>query len=134
LRERLEDLGLLVESFLAMFVKKYNKEEMTVSEAAMKVLQGYSWPGNVRELRNVIERAVVLSRGVTIEPADFPDKVRVPPTGATPPMGDGQILTLEEMVRLYIRKVVEYTGGNKLQAARLLDIDPKTLRTKLHAD
>ncbi len=134
LRERLEDLTLLVEAFLATFVKKYNKEDMTVSEEGMKILHGYPWPGNVRELRNVIERAVVLSRGVTIEPADFPDKVRVPTGGTNPTMRDGQILTLEEMERLYIRKVLEYTGGNKLQAARLLDIDPKTLRTKLHAD
>ncbi|NLI77289.1 MAG: sigma-54-dependent Fis family transcriptional regulator [Candidatus Riflebacteria bacterium] len=134
LRDRLEDLSGLVEFFLGTFIQKYGKGKMAFSEDGLKVLHGYSWPGNVRELRNVIERAVVLSRSETIEPADFPDKIRVPTGSGAATQGDGQILTLEAMERLYIRKVLEYTGGNKLQAARLLDIDPKTLRTKLNAD
>ncbi len=134
LRDRLEDLAGIVDFFLGTFVQKYGKGKMTISAEGLKVLHGYSWPGNVRELRNVIERAVVLSRGDTIEPPDFPDKIRVPTGGGAATQGDGQILTLEAMERLYIRKVLEYTGGNKLQAARLLDIDPKTLRTKLNAD
>ena len=98
----------------------------------MSVMTTYSWPGNVRELRNVIERATVLSRTNVIEPDDFPDKIRKPSKLAG---GEGivedRIYTMAEMERIYAQKILEYAGGNKLKAARLLDIDPKTLRTKL---
>ncbi|OPY29887.1 MAG: acetoacetate metabolism regulatory protein AtoC [Methanocella sp. PtaU1.Bin125] len=98
----------------------------------MRVLSSYDWPGNVRELKNVIERSIVLSRGSVIEPEDFPEKLRQQQSPFSDTrMSDEQIMTLEEMERMYVRKVLEYTGGNKLQAARLLNIDPKTLRTKL---
>ncbi|MBR4329562.1 MAG: sigma-54-dependent Fis family transcriptional regulator [Candidatus Riflebacteria bacterium] len=132
LRERIEDIPEIVNSFLEEFKEKYNKPELTVSSNAMSVMTTYSWPGNVRELRNVIERATVLSRTNVIEPDDFPDKIRKPSKLAG---GEGivedRIYTMAEMERIYAQKILEYAGGNKLKAARLLDIDPKTLRTKL---
>ncbi len=131
LRDRVEDLGELVQHFLGTFIEKYRKESKQVTAAAMAVLSGYNWPGNVRELRNVLERAVVLSRGSEIQVGDFPAKLAGPPVNAPVPWGSNQIMTLREMERLYVLKVLEYTGGNKLQAARLLDIDPKTLRSKM---
>lgn len=131
LRDRMEDLADLVEHFLASFIRKYGKGDLTVSPVGMNALSQYDWPGNIRELRNVIERAVVLSRGKLIEPEDFPEKVRQQTETDPGPLGQNQIMTLADMERLYVRKVLEFTGGNKLQAARLLDIDPKTLRTKL---
>jgi DNA-binding NtrC family response regulator len=127
----MEDIPELVEHFLNEFAVKYNKTDLALSKSANQVLMNFSWPGNVRELRNVVERAVVLSRGQMIEPEDFPEKIRQPSPlpGATG--SEDQILTLQEMEQMYVKKVLEYTGGNKLKAARLLNIDPKTLRTKL---
>jgi len=131
LRERMEDLPALIDFFLQGFAKKYNKTDLALNETGAQVLQEYEWPGNIRELRNIVERAVVLSRGPRIGPEDFPEKLRKRENGPGEPLAEGQILTLAEMERMYVRKVLEFTGGNKLQAARLLDIDPKTLRTKL---
>ena len=132
LRDRMEDLRPLVEFFMESFKKRYNKPNLTLNEGAHQSLEGYSWPGNVRELRNVIERAVVLSHGDRIETEDFPEKVkREQGSFDLGGFAEEKILSLEEMERMYVRKVVEYTRGNKLQAARLLNIDPKTLRAKL---
>jgi DNA-binding NtrC family response regulator len=131
LRERMEDVPELVNYFLKDFADKYNKPDIQISETAMMSLTGFGWPGNVRELRNVIERAVVLTRGDKIEPDDFPEKIRQPSSLPGEVQNDEKILTLQEMERVYVRKVLEFTGGNKLKAARLLNIDPKTLRAKL---
>lgn len=134
LKDRMEDLSLLVDFFLKCFSAKYKKEGLKISENALRLLSSYDWPGNIRELRNVIERAVVLSRQSVVEPEDFPEKMRRGSSIDLRQSGEDQILTLEEMERMYVRKVLELTGGNKLQAARLLNIDPKTLRTKLSYD
>ena len=131
LRERIEDIPEIVESFLDEFREKYNKQGLEISRNAMSVLTAYSWPGNVRELRNVIERATVLSRSNIIEIDDFPDKIRQPSKISDDGIVEDRIYTMAEMERMYAQKVLEYAGGNKLKAARLLDIDPKTLRTKL---
>lgn len=131
LRERIEDIPEIVEAFLEEFKEKYNKPDLSLSRNAMSVLTAYSWPGNVRELRNVIERATVLSRANIVEADDFPDKIRRPSEVAGEGIGEDHIYTMAEMERMYAQKVLEYAGGNKLKAARLLDIDPKTLRTKL---
>lgn len=131
LRERMDDVAGLIEYFLIEFSDKYNKQDMSMSKSALHSLSNFSWPGNVRELRNVIERAVVLSRSKEIEPDDFPDKIRQPTPISGEAYSDEQILTLLEMEMMYVKKVLEYAGGNKLKAARLLNIDPKTLRSKL---
>jgi len=131
LRERMEDLEALVESFLATFKKKYNKPNISISSEALRVLSTYDWPGNIRELKNVIERAVVLSKSEKIEPGDFPEKLRNKTSVSEEFTAEDQILSLAEMEKLYVKKVLEFTKGNKLHAARLLNIDPKTLRAKL---
>jgi transcriptional regulator with PAS, ATPase and Fis domain len=131
LRERMEDVPELVDYFLTDFSDKYNKPDLKMSSAGMQSLMNFSWPGNVRELRNIIERAVVLSRSEQIEPEDFPEKIRQPSSVPGEVKDDEHIFTLQEMERMYVRKVLEFTGGNKLRAARLLNIDPKTLRSKL---
>lgn len=131
LRERMSDIASLIEYFLHEFSEKYNRKNLNLSKEAMHILSNFSWPGNVRELRNVVERAVVLSRSENIGSEDFPEKLRqpIPISGET--YSDEQILTLQEMEAMYVKKVLEYAGGNKLKAARLLNIDPKTLRAKL---
>lgn len=131
LRDRMEDVSELVEHFVAEFRQKYNKPDLAVSKQGLQTLLNYGWPGNVRELRNVIERAVVLSRTEQMESDDFPEKIRQPSLLPGDSGEDDHIFTLQEMERMYVRKVLEYAGGNKLKAARLLNIDPKTLRTKL---
>lgn len=131
LRERAEDIPEIVNAFLEEFKEKYNKPDLSLSRDAMAVLTTYAWPGNVRELRNVIERATVLSRANVVEADDFPDKIKRPSEVAGEGIGEDRIYTMAEMERMYAQKVLEYAGGNKLKAARLLDIDPKTLRTKL---
>jgi len=131
LRGRMEDVTEIVEGFIQDFSIKYNKPDLKISRQALQTLQNFGWPGNVRELRNVIERAVVLSRSSQIESEDFPEKVRQPSAISGDNPQDDRIYTMAEMERMYVKKVLEYSGGNKLKAARLLDIDPKTLRTKL---
>ncbi|NLM18099.1 MAG: sigma-54-dependent Fis family transcriptional regulator [Candidatus Riflebacteria bacterium] len=131
LRERMEDLPQLVDSFIQEFKQKYGKMGLKVSQEAMYTLLNYSWPGNVRELRNVIERAAVLVRDEIIKPEDLPEKISKPSAMPADFPEEGKILTLAEMEKIYVRQVLEYTGGNKLRAAKLLKIDPKTLRSKL---
>ena len=132
LRERREDIPLLVEAFLKKCGEVRGKEVKGVGEAALAMLMDYAWPGNVRELENVIERAVTLSRGDKISPDDLPVAVQ----GAR---GDRRVLDeaaertlpLHELEKEYIKKVLEKTGGNKYQAAHALGIDRKTLYRKL---
>jgi len=132
LRERLEDIPLLVAAFLKKCSEAGGKEVKSVSESALAMLMDYTWPGNVRELENVIERAVTLSRGEKISPDDLPQAVQ----GAR---GDRRVLDeaaekslpLHEIEKEYIKKILDKTGGNKYQAAHALGIDRKTLYRKL---
>ncbi len=132
LRERREDIPLLVEAFLKKCGEARGKEVKGVGEAALAMLMDYAWPGNVRELENVIERAVTLTRGAKISPDDLPQAVQ----GAR---GDRRVLDeaaektlpLHEIEKEYIKKILEKTGGNKYQAAHALGIDRKTLYRKL---
>jgi len=132
LRERREDIPLLVEAFLHKCGHARGKGVKAVGESALAMLIDYDWPGNVRELENVIERAVTLSRDEKILPEDLPAPVQ----GSR---GDRRILDeaaektlpLHEVEKEYIRKILEKTGGNKYRAAHLLGIDRKTLYRKL---
>lgn len=132
LRDRREDIPLLVEAFLKRCGEVRGKEVKGVNEAALAMLMDYAWPGNVRELENVIERAVTLSRGEKITPDDLPLAVQ----GAR---GDRRVLDeaaektlpLHEIEKEYIKKILDKMGGNKYQAAHVLGIDRKTLYRKL---
>ena len=132
LRERREDIPLLVDAFLKKFGQARGKDVKGVSEATMALLVDYAWPGNVRELENVIERAVTLSRGDKILPDDLPATIQ----GSR---GDRRVLDeaaekmhpLHEIEKEYIKKILEKMGGNKYQAAQVLGIDRKTLYRKL---
>jgi DNA-binding NtrC family response regulator len=132
LRERREDIPILVEAFLKKCGDARRKEVKGVSESALAMLMDYGWPGNVRELENVIERAVTLSRGEKIVPEDLPPAIQ----GAR---GDRRVLdeaaertlSLEAVEKEYIQKILDKMGGNKYQAAHALGIDRKTLYRKL---
>ena len=132
LRERRDDIPLLVESFLRKCTKTNRKPLEGVSESALALLIDYSWPGNVRELENIIERAVTLVRGEKIMPEDLPATVQGS-RGDRRVLDDAaeRTLPLQEVEWEYIKKILEKTGGNKYQAAQTLGIDRKTLYRKL---
>jgi len=133
LRERREDIPLLVDHFFAHFRDALGKPLRGIADEVLERLVAYSWPGNVRELENVIERAVILAEGEWITPADLPDNVERPrgPVGAS----GGADLSLKRARRAaeseMIRRALRATGGNRTHAARLLEISHRALLYKL---
>ena len=108
---------------------------ITFSRAALRLLEQYSWPGNIRELENAVVRAAALSDH-TIRPEDLPERVRRGSESVAKNIEEGaqaasaqqeEWLTLEEMEKRYVARVLEHTGGNKQAAARLLGVDRKTI-------
>ena len=133
LRDRREDIPLLVRAFLTEFNDRDRREVHAVAPAALEALTKYSWPGNIRELRNVIERAVILAPGDQIEIDQLPaDLVRTP----VPPVRDGLALTagmrVDEAEKRLIELTLDHTGNNKTRAAEMLGISVKTLHNKLN--
>lgn len=126
LRERHKDIPELVKHYLRIFAEKTNSKISHVSKEAMQALQQYAWPGNIRELKNVIERAVILSDGDTLEQYTLPYELRNPAAETQESQYD--LATVE---KLHIRKVLQHTGGNKTEAARLLNIGLATLYRKI---
>jgi DNA-binding NtrC family response regulator len=154
LAERLEDLPLLVDHFVREFARANSKQVSGVDNACLEALKARPWPGNARELRNVIERAVIVSTGPLITVADLPALAapaahpapppQVPETSApvaaarpappepgspAPGLPVGQ--PLREVERQVILKTLEMAGGNRVRAAEILGISPKTLYNKL---
>ncbi len=137
LRERKEDIPLLVEFFLSNYMRRNNRKGLRISREAMQMLQAHSWPGNVRELENVIESAATLTATPVIGVDNLPLTVRSSGmqeyylAKVAPQLGEDELLPLAEVEKMYILKVIEAVGGNKSQAARVLGLDRKTLRMKL---
>jgi transcriptional regulator with PAS, ATPase and Fis domain len=132
LRQRKEDLPLLIQSFLAEFNLRNNKAVSAIDAAAMRILEQYNWPGNVRELRNVIERAVILSTGQFIEGKHLPPLVTESPDVVKPTLSLTPGTTVEEAERRLILMTLEHTRDNKTRAAEILGISLKTLHNKLN--
>lgn len=126
LRERGDDILLLARHFATKFAKEFEKPEPRFSDNALEVLSNYYWPGNVRELENVIQRLVVMNEGSLIEVSDLPSLMRFSAL-----RGTGLQRTLAEVEAEYIRNVLASVDGNKTQAAKILEINRKTLREKL---
>ncbi|HEY6221285.1 MAG TPA: sigma-54 dependent transcriptional regulator [Candidatus Eisenbacteria bacterium] len=129
LRERREDIPLLVEHFIRGSAIA-PRRGVKMSPEAMEVLLRYPWPGNARELENVIERALILCNGEEILPADLPMGVRLPPQ-AGPDGTAASRPTLAEAERRYIRQVVEECAGHRQRAAQILGISERNLYRKL---
>lgn len=127
LRERKEDIPLLIEHFLKQFGTSYTRK--TLSPEALQLLTDYAWPGNVRELGNLVERLVILTPGDLIGPEDLPPAFRA--SQGAPPLPPRGPVSLAEMERAHVARILAETGGRKLQAARLLGIDIKTLNKKI---
>ncbi|MCM8804306.1 MAG: sigma-54 dependent transcriptional regulator [Candidatus Omnitrophica bacterium] len=124
LRERKDDIPLLVNHFLELYCKKHNKK-VNISQDTISILQEYNWPGNVRELENVIERVVVLSDKSELGPNDFSFIKEI----KTFPQGIREII--KETEKEHIIKVLKQTKGKKEEAAKILGISRKTLWQKI---
>jgi DNA-binding NtrC family response regulator len=137
LRDRAEDILALSEHFLGQSAGRAGKEIRGFHEAAKKALLAHAWPGNVRELENVVERAVALAETGQVRLEDLPELLRErrpdePVAGADPLEGAlARRLTLDELERDYIQRVLAAEGGNKTRAAQRLGLDRKTLYRKL---
>lgn len=129
LRERKDDIPLLMTSFLSQFNQENGKSLEGFSSASKKALLSYEWPGNIRELRNSIESAVVLSRSSAIEVEDLPPSVRLSDSSAQLSLDVG--ITLAEAEKQLIMSTLVMSGGNKTRAAEVLGIGRKTLHRKL---
>ncbi len=126
LRERREDIPLLVDHFIRKFAQQMNKRITRVSPSAMYQLQQYPWPGNVRELENAVERAMVVAQEPELREQDFILKAKNG-NGALP----SEARSLDDVERAHILRVLEECGGNQTRAAEVLDIDRVTLHNKL---
>ena len=155
LRERAEDIPLLVDHIIAKFNERLKKRIRGISEDAMRLLRGHAWPGNIRELENVLERTILFCPNDTIEMGDLPAELRSAdaartrtPTGelaaatmatAASVAAEGGTGSLKEMVRAetsrvereLIARALDETGGNVTQAAKLLKISRKSLQMKM---
>lgn len=127
LREHIEDIPLLVTYFVKKFAMRIGKKVDTVPQKAMDTLQAYPWPGNVRELENMIERAVIVSRGTKLELGDWFSKEVVLPD-------KGGLVTLEENERRHIQEALDQNNwrvSGEKGAAKILDINPHTLLSRM---
>jgi DNA-binding NtrC family response regulator len=132
LRERREDIPLLVDHFINQFGNKRNRKISGVSEEALRILINYSWRGNVRELENTIQRAIALCRHEVILPEDLPSSMLREPNGESLlEKGLHKEYTLDQLEKEYIKKVLVEVGGNKSKAAEILGLDRKTLYRKI---
>jgi len=130
LRERKEDIPLLVNHFLQKYNQKAKKNISSVSPRALRALKEYDWPGNIRELENTIERAVVLSRGDGVKLEDL--MYHGISAGSTAlGLPGGRLKTLEDMEKEHIKAVLRAQYGNKTRTADILGIDRKTLWAKI---
>ncbi|WP_163869505.1 sigma-54-dependent transcriptional regulator [Myxococcus eversor] len=136
LRARGNDVLLLSQRFIEQFAARNNKRVVGPSPAAAQRLLAYGWPGNVRELQNCMERAVALTSFEQLTVDDLPERIRnysqpkVVPENTDP----SELVTLEELERRYIHRVLEAVGGSRTLAARILGVDRKTLYRKLERD
>jgi two-component system response regulator HydG len=130
LKDRKEDIPLLVDHFLQKFARQHGEQPRRFSGEAMRILMTHSWPGNVRELENAVEHALTMGSGQILTPADLPASV----TSSERDIVEEAVLdnaTLAEVERRYILRVLEKTGGHQIKAAEILGIDRRTLYRRL---
>ena len=127
LRERQEDTPLLIDAFNKKFSEESGKKLLKINAPIKKVLTKYTWPGNIRELENFIHRLVIMTdKSVTID--DIPDYMKM---NAPVDLNQDNLLSLAEVEKKHIERVLRFANNNKTKAAEILGIDRKTLREKL---
>ena len=125
LRERKEDIPLLVDKFLFKYGVEYKDRFVNISPEALSILERYDWPGNIRELENVIQRSVIMCDKI-VDVEQLPEHLKY-----SLDFSRDKLLPLKEIEKQYIEKVLQATGNNKTKAAEILQIDRKTIRQKL---
>ena len=128
LRERKDDIPILVRYFIRKYSTEFNKSKISISEKAMEIMMRYAWIGNIRELENVIQRSILMCDS-EIDVQHLPDSMKI-----AEPMVDNESImkkTLKEIEKEHILKVLKFVNNNKTKAAEILGIDRKTLRQKL---
>ncbi|MEA2489722.1 MAG: two-component system, NtrC family, nitrogen regulation response regulator NtrX [Acidobacteriota bacterium] len=133
LRKRPDDIPLLTQHLLRGIARDLGREPLKISERTMQRLTDYPWPGNVRELRNVLERSMLLSRGaeLVVEWLHLEGERLPMPGSGFGPLREAEIQPLERITEDYIRRAVEASRGNMRKAARLLQVAPSTLYSRL---
>lgn len=125
LRERKEDIPILVKKFILKYGLEYKDKMLKITPNALKILENYSWPGNIRELENIIQRIVIMCDSL-IDIEHLPDHLKYSIN-----FPEEELLPLKVIEKNYINKVLNATGNNKSKAAKILQIDRKTLRDKI---
>jgi two-component system, NtrC family, response regulator AtoC len=134
LRDRREDVAPLATHFVGSYGQRYGKRFRQLGDEARRVLEAWSWPGNVRELKAVVQRAVLMNDGETLEVAHLPAELvaaAIDPVANAVAAGPGGLPTLEDIELRYMRAVLQLTGGNKVRAAEHLGITRQTLAKRL---
>ena len=138
LRERKDDIPLLINHFLKKFVSQYDDALPEISPDVLSILMAYNWPGNVRELENVIEHAVAFSKssGITIETLpDYLKKVEIRRDLLSMDLSDKQVISLQDALTEVEKKLIQWayqkTNGNQVKMAEILGIPRTTLRNRL---
>ena len=133
LRERKADITLLADYFLERHAQEHGRDVKRISTPAIELMTSYHWPGNVRELENCIERAIALTRFDQVTVEDLPEKIRDYRASHVLVAGDDptELVSMEEVERRYIQRVLQAVAGNKTLAAQILGFDRKTLYRKL---
>lgn len=138
LRERREDISLLVKYFLDRYNQELGGKIQRIADKATELLANYRWPGNVRELRNLMERLVLMHPGPEVLPSDLPAHLTAGPVPGGAPRAEDEVIIrservvpLSEVEKAAIRDALAKVRGNKTKAAELLGISRQTLRTKV---
>ena len=131
LRDRKEDIPLLVDEFIKRHTEHLNKKIKGVSKEALAILMKYNWPGNIRELENVLERAIILSKSDTIIPEDFPEFLISPKEGVVVTDATGLKDALKEPEKNIILQALEQANWNRNETAKILGINRITLYKKM---
>jgi two-component system response regulator AtoC len=134
LRERREDIPLLIDHFLARNNARLRTSIRGLDTEARRLLYEYAWPGNVRELENTIERAMVLSEGDTLTAQDLPERVREARDPVQMQLASGELSvkkTMRIIEEILIRRALQKTKGNRTRAAEILEISHRALLYKI---
>jgi DNA-binding NtrC family response regulator len=144
LRDRKEDIPLLVNFFINSFSSQFGKSKKKISDVALRYLLRHSWPGNIRELENVIKRSLVLLEGDTIWIEHLPLDIQFksddskagaglggPEAGAAGEVQDDRLLPLDDVEKVHIKKVLQYTNWNKKKTSEILKVSRPTLDRKI---
>jgi transcriptional regulator with PAS, ATPase and Fis domain len=126
LADRREDLSLLQRFFVDQFAEQYSKPLKGITPRAQIVLNRYPWPGNVRELKSVLGSACMMAEGDMVDVRDLPERIRTR-AAETKDEQSNELLTLAEVERRHVLRVLEQVGGNKVQAAKILGINRATV-------